>query len=342
MFTSITRRLVLFLLHLALVIALWTTGIARVSERSTAVPLLPGIGTHLINPVLADNSFGVAQAAYTQLAQQAKKAPGAPLDIRGLNVPILGRDLLDSKNQPLSYDAGTRAIYDKVANAYYDGGVDAAFDLPSLPANLRPTLTDYGTLAQFAQSHGVNIPFPQVPFALLDIFGRIGLSPATLTAKGHAAYASTETLAWGVAAVLGLLLILLSRRWGRISSVSWAVFNTALPGVIIVSVAWFLVTRTATASQLANSLSGVVGGAFIPVYGGAAAAGLGGVLFAKAIGLIERRLNKVASVRRLPPPIPAAVAARPGPDRFLGMPPYPSVPRTPAGPIDPNADTVPF
>jgi hypothetical protein len=342
MFTSIMRRLVLVLLHLALVIALWTTGLARISERSTSVSLLRGIGTHLINPVLASNSFGVAQSAYAQLAQQAQTAPTLPLDIHGLKVQVLGRDLLDSKQQPLSYDAGTRAIYDKVAQAYYAGGAASAFDLPILPAGLRSTLTDYGSLAQFAQVHGVTIPFPQVPLALLNVFGRIGLSPTTLTAEGHASYVTTATIAWGVAAVLGLLLILLSRRWGRISSVAWALFNTALPGVIILAVGWFLVTRMTTVPQLAGSFSGVVGGAFIPVYGGAALVGLGGVLFAKVLGLIERRLNKVASVRRLPSPIPATVMAHPRQDFRPIAPSYPSMPRDPAGPVDPNADTFPF
>lgn len=91
---SLLRRVILFLLHLALIVALWTTALARTSDRPTAIPLLTSIGTHLVNPALVTAGKGVSQARYQQLETQAQASSSAQLSVPGLKTTVRGSEIL--------------------------------------------------------------------------------------------------------------------------------------------------------------------------------------------------------------------------------------------------------
>jgi hypothetical protein len=333
---SLLRRVILFLLHLALLVALWTTALARLSDRPTAIPLLTSVGTQLVNPAITSAGKGVDRARYQQLEAQAQASPSAQLSVPGLKTTVRGSEILG-----LSYDAGTKVIYGKVADAYYTGGVSAAFDVPALPSGFSRVFTDYGALASYATQHGLPVSLPALPVDLLNLAGHIGLSPNTLTASEHQTIAQFALVAWLVSLLLAALLMLVSRRGGRISSVAWAVFNAALPGVILIGAAVLALSRGVGPVKTLADMPGIIGGAFIPVYVGAAVAGLVGAIVAFIFRLtVHGRKKKPAYVAQpaTPPLMPMRTPAyRPG------GPQYPSVPYPePSAPTDPNADTQPF
>ena len=334
---SLLRRVILFLLHLALIVALWTTALARTSDRPTAIPLLTSLGTHIVNPAIINAGKGVDTARYQQLETQAAASPTAQLSVPGLKTTVKGSEILG-----LSYNAGTKVIYGEVAEAYYTGGVSAAFDVPALPSGFSKIFTDYGALADYAKAHGLNVTIPALPIDLLNIAGHIGLSPNTLTATEHQTITNYALIAWLVSLLLALFLVLVSKRWGRISSVAWAVFNAALPGVILLGAAVFAVSRGIGPVGSLADIPGILGGAFIPVYVGAAAAGLVGLVGAFILRFTAHKgaPSKTTYVAQpaSPPPPPVPVQT---PMYRPGGPQYPSAPAD-TKPVDPNADTQPF
>ena len=334
------RRFVLFLLHIALIVAMWTTALARLSERPNAVALLTGIGTQVVNPALSATGTGVDQAAYAQLQQMAQASPSAPLPLPGLKAQVLGSDILG-----LSFADGTRVIYSKAAAAYYDGGPNAAFDLPALPTGFTNIFSDYGALANFVKAQNAPVTLPQLPTGVLGFVGHLGLSPSTLTAAEHQTLTNIALFAWLAALLLGLLVVLVSRRWGRISSVAWAAFNTALPGVILLGLAALIVSRNPAPLAKVSGLLGTIGDAFIPVYVGAAAAGVAGLVLSGVLRLATRQdaTARTAYVVQpaAAPPLPTSAPLR-GAPQAPWREQYPSAPYADNGPADPNADTIPF
>ncbi len=335
---SVLRRVILFLLHLALIAALWITALARMSDRPAAIPLLTSVGTQIVNPAISAAGKGVDKARYQQLEAQAKASPTAELSVPGLKTTVRGSEILG-----LPYDSGTKVIYGKVADAYYTGGVSAAFDVPALPSGFGSVFTDYGALADYAKAHGISVSLPGWPVALLNVAGHIGLSPNTLTAAEHQTIAGYAWIAWIVALLLALLVVLVSKRWGRISSVSWALFDAALPGIVLIGLAAFAVSRSLGPVQSLADIPGIIGGAFIPVYVGAALAGLLGVVGAGVLRLSTRGRGTrkpvyVAQPAAAPPLMPTQT-----PMYRPGGPQYPSAPYSASGPpADPDADTQPF
>lgn len=154
---------------------------------------------------------------------------------------------------------------------------------------------------------------PQIPSFLRPIFFALGLSPTTLTAQGHAQIASILIWWWLAVIIFGALAVILNggslatrQSRGRpavveraltslgsagravegvfdaltggarrISGVGWATFSGALPGVLLIAVAWVL-TFYVYPQQL-HAFAGallLVTGAFLPVYGGGLIVGL--------------------------------------------------------------------
>lgn len=319
--TAIPRRLCIFLLHLALLIALWTTALGRVSERPTALRLLTGVGTHVLNPVLTAGGNGVGPAAYDALQQLAKAKPDDQLPLPGIKAPIYGRDIAGQ-----SFDQGTRTIYTKVAAAYYDGGQSAAL---ALPPDLTNVLFDYRALTQFSKDHGTPVTLPQIPTGLLDLLSHTGLSASTFTQAGHDGTVRVATFAWIASLLLGLLVFFLSRGGRRIFSVSNAFSNAALPGLILLAILWFIVGRDPTRFPAINGLSDIVFGAFMPVYLGAFLAGLAGQVGAGVLKLTYHPTPHAGGPRppREPEPVPVRSYAppRPAPTVQSNLPeaPYP-------------------
>lgn len=334
---SLLRRVILILLHLALIVALWTTALARMSDRPTAIPLLTSVGMHLVNPAITSVGKGVDQARYQQLEAHAQASPSAQLSVPGLKATVRGSEILG-----LSYDDGIKVIYGEVADAYYTGGASAAFDVPSLPSDVGSVLTDYGALASYAKQYGLPASLPTLPVDLLNIAGHIGLSPNTLTASEHQTIAQFALIAWLVSLLLAALLVLVSRRWGRIASVAWAVFNSALPGVILLGLAVFAVSRGLGPVKTLADIPGIIGGAFIPVYFGAAVAGIAGAIVAFVLRLTVQGRGASTPVYVAQPAPPSLMPTR-TPTYHPGGPQYPSAPYLESGPpADPNADTQPF
>lgn len=304
--TTFARRFGLFLLHLSLLIALWTTALGRVSERPTALRLLTGVGTHVLNPVLTAGGNGVGPAAYDALQQLAKAKPNDPLPLPGIKVPIYGKDIV---GQP--FDQGTRTIYGKVAAAYYDGGQNAAL---ALPPDISNVLFDYGALTQFSKDHGTPVTLPQIPTGVLDLLSHVGLSASTFTQTGHDGAVRVATFAWIASLLLGLVVFFLSRRWGRLFSISNALSNAALPGLVVLAGLWFIIGRDPTRFPAVKGLSDIVFGSFMPVYLGAFLAGLAGQAGAFLFKLLYHPAPHTGGPRAPREPEPAPVRVyRPGP-----------------------------
>lgn len=311
--TTFARRLGLALLHLTLLVALWTTALGHLSERPTAVRLLTGVGTHVLNPVLTAGGNGVGPAAYDALQQRARANPNAPLPLPGIKVPVYGRVIVGQ-----SFDRGTHTIYGIVAAAYYDGGQNAAL---ALPPDLSNVLFDYAALRQFSTAHGTPVTLPQIPAGVLELFSHIGLSASTLTQAGHDGTVRVATLAWIASLLLGLLVFLLSRRWGRLFSLASALTTAALPGLLVLAGLWFLVGRDPTRFPAVSGLATIIFGAFLPVYLGAFLVGLAGQVGAGLLKLTSHPARHIPAPHlggprspREPSPVPVRAYAAPRPE----------------------------
>src|SRR5262249_30472866 len=162
-------------------------------------PLLTDVGVSVINPAITPAGKGVDEARYQQLEQQAQADPTALLSVPGLKTTVRGSEIVG-----LTYDAGVKVIYSKAAEAYYTGGVNAAYDVPSLPAGFGNIFNGYGSLAGFAQSHGLPVQISTIPTDLLNLLGFLGLSPNSLTASGHDSLGNISLIGIVVSLLLAL------------------------------------------------------------------------------------------------------------------------------------------
>jgi hypothetical protein len=327
------RRWVGLLLGLALLGALWLSFLTLLSDRARAVPILTDAGTEIVNPLLLSNGSGLGQAAYDKLQAQAKAQPDQPLTIPFLKPQILGREIVGK-----SASEGTSIIYAHVANAYYDGGADAAFGLGPINPDLQRAVSGFGLVTkQAAQQAGSALPvntskLPQLPPYVQTIVSSIGLSADTFTAHGHDNITTSARYFYIAAALLAGLLALLGRGWGRISTVAWALFHAAWVGVVVLGVVWLLIRLNPSAFASYSGLIGHVGAAAWPVYGGAALAGLAGVFAARLAGTAGRMQTARHAMRKIAPaaaPEPYA-SAQQGPRQYVAPRPQPqgSLPRT--------------
>jgi hypothetical protein len=282
--TGNVRGLISFFLGLALVGALWETSLVSVSSRPTATAVMTELGAEVINPILQHNSFGLSQNLYSSLQQQAASQPGKPITVPGINaqkVVVLGSDIR-GKN----FADGTRVIYGKVAAAYYDNNGNDVFAVPSQISQVvsAVSLLPQAVANQATQSSGA----PQLPSVPLPPLSAVGLSLATLTAQGHTQIQSLDNWFLGIAALLALLLALFGRRWGRVTNVAWAVISSTIPGLFGIGAIWFFWARNPGLFQPYTGLLNAIGSAYIPVYVGAAAAGVAALIVAGAGDVVGR------------------------------------------------------
>jgi hypothetical protein len=294
--TGNLRGLFSFFLVLALFGGLWETALVGLSTRATATAVMTQVGVEIINPALQHGSFGLSESGWVQLQAQAIANPTKPISIPGLKVQILGSQIAHK-----SFSDGTQAIYQLLAQAYYDGGAGAVFSGPSggiLPANLLPSL-----------------PLPPL--------SAVGLSPALLTATGHQQALNLDKWLLGAALLFLLLVALSSRRWGRLGHPAWAFIAAAVPGLIGLGVVWFLEQRVPATTSGISGLLTLLAGVFVPVYVGSAAVGVAGLVLAGVGGTITDAVRR-ARRRKARAPAPAWAHGPQAVPRYVPGVPTPS------------------
>lgn len=277
---------------LTLLAALWTTALARISDRTTATNLLTSAGTDLLNPLLLSKGSGLAQSTYQQLEQTAATHPNQPVPIPFLKVQIPGHEITGK-----SFADGSRVIYAHVADTYYAGGPSATFTLPPELQTLVNTYTPFvassnpTSTGSSTSSPLPSFPLPQIPSFATQLSNAVGITPTTLTAAGHSEALGRMSWLWGISAALALVLILLNTGWARLWGVAWPVFHSSWHIALIGAIATVLVSRNPTQAAPYRSILDTIGGTFMPVFYIAALLGIAGIV----VSLIGQRLTSIAA-----------------------------------------------
>jgi hypothetical protein len=327
-------------LALTLLAALWSTALAQLSQRSTAITLLTQAGTDLINPLLTANGSGLGQTLYQQLQAQASAHPHQALQIAFLRISIPGAAIAGK-----SFADGSRAIYAQVAAAYYDGGPNAVFVLPPQLQALVGSYTPFVPTAQSIHSPLPSVPIPQLPAFASNLWSAIGFTPTTLTAAGHSAAEDRLPWLWGISAALALLIVLLSTGWDRLWHVAWPLFHSSWHIALLGIIGAILVHRNIANAGTYQPVMDLIGGTFMPIFYVAAATGIAAI----AICLVGRRFTAQKPSQAAPAavaPVPLAAtrfAAPPQQDAGSPMPPPAPMPglATPEAPLAGDSANLP-
>lgn len=302
------RGLFSLLLGFAVLGALWETALFGISTQTAATTIMTDAGVAIVNPILENASLGLVQGpAFQALQAGAALSPSEPVTIPGLKVTILGSDIAGK-----SFTDASRAVYAKVATAYYDGGASAVLDVP-------------GPVAQ-----AVNVGL--APAGWLSWASFIGLTPSALTASGHAQAQTLMLWLWIASAVLGLLVVALNKGWARLYALAHGLFTGAVPGLVVLGVAWLAASRIPNVFGSFTTLFGDFGAVLAPVYIGAGVAAVALVV----VGMIGNAATKGAQMassarRRTPAPVGARV-------QQPARPAYPSYDAQPGYRPSPNAN----
>ncbi len=270
------RNLAHMLLGIALLTALWITSLSFVSSRATATGLVADLGAQALNPWLVSQHLGLSQSSYATLEAAATAHPNQPLNITFIKPTVSG-----SVIKGLDYKDGVYAIYHAVANTFYDGGPAATFALPSSVAGA------VQTLALFPEQYNSVVQKIGLPTWLQPFFQFTGLSIDLLTAEGHARVVGLLPYFWGAALLFGVLSVLLSIFSGKkaIAALFMSVAHSAWPVLVFFAVIWVIGRIYPDRFAPFSDAFGLLAGAFLPVYGIAAAIGIGGWLFFRFGGL---------------------------------------------------------
>jgi hypothetical protein len=317
--------------------ALWQTFLVNVSARPAATTLIVEVGAEIVTPTIADRSDGLNEAGWSAVQDVAKLHPDDSLPISGLRVTILGKDIAGK-----SYADGMRVIYGKVAGAYYDSGPNAVFDPDSVWAQAFNSLDQFVGQAQAGQA-GAATQIPSIAVGVLSATVQL------LTAKGHAEAVTRDNWSIGIAAVLALLLALVSRRWGRLANVAVGAFLGTLPGVAVLAGVAFQWPRSPQLFQPYAPLLHLIGDQFRPLYLAALGAAIAGIAVAIA-GAIAAKILAARQPTVAPAPArarasrdseqPKPFAPPPAPaSARLTLPPEESV--SPDAPTDPDMKSMP-
>ncbi len=273
----IIRGRIHHLFGVVLLATLWVTSLANLSSRATATSVLTEVGANVLNPYLASNSFGLAEKAYGGLQAAATAHPNDPLPLPFLKVQIKGSEIAGR-----NFADGTRIIYGKVAEGYYDNGPATVFNLPPKLSQAIDTYGLFLATGSTPQNLPQGVTLPHLPSFLQPIFIATGLSPYTLTAQGHARIMSFLLWFWLATLALGALCLLFDTRSlrRRFSKLFLGAFNGTLPAVLLMAGVWALATfKPQTAAPYMGMLR-LVTSSFLPVYGGVfAVSGIALVLF---------------------------------------------------------------
>lgn len=280
-----------------LLTTLWVTALSFLSMRPAATAVITDLGVDTLNPWLVSKHIGLDPAAYDKLQQAASANPGKPLTLTFIKPQIIGSDI-----KGLPYAQGVRLIYSRVADAYYDGGPSATFNLPA------PVASAVQTFALFPEQYDTLVKSSPLPTWLQPFLLFTGLSPETLTAVGHARIVGILSKFWIAALLFAgaiVLLNLLSRK-NPVQSLAQTVWHSAWPVLALFGVLWLLGTLYPTRVQPVSAAFGVVAGAFAPVYGVAAGAGLAVYLLSRLVGALAhsgakaRKPQQAPAIERVP------------------------------------------
>ena len=309
-------------LALALLGALWSTALARLSDRTTAVTLLTKAGTDLINPLLTANGSGLAQGFYQQLQTQARAHPTQVLQIPFARVQIKGSAIAGK-----GFADGSRVIYAAIATAYYNGGPSGAFALPPQLQSLVGNYTPFVQQSQQINSPLPGVPIPQLPSFASGLWSATGITPTSLTAAGHDEAVTRSLWLWGISVALALVLVLLSTGWNRLWRVAWPLFHSSWHIALLGVIGTILVHRDIAHTGPYQGVMDLIGGTFMPVFYGAALAGIAGIV----IALVGRRITAQSATQPAPSAAPVHAMSSPAP----AMPPAYSDYHAPAPPVQP-------
>jgi hypothetical protein len=263
------RGIIALFLGLALLGALWNASLFNLSRRATSIDILTQVGIKAINPVLMHSGLGgLSQSRLTSITKNCTGNAKVP----GLKVAIQCSRLKDAS----SLDAATTVVYAEVAASYYDNGIAGIFDA-NIPQPIKDILSGQSIVPQIS-----SVPTPSGTFdvpslpnnPLLQLGSSVGFSLGTLTLAGHADEQSKALWFGGAALVLLLLLGLTSKGGKRLTAMGHALIGGALPGVIGLGLVWFLAQRYPEQAAPFSKLLGDIGGAFAPIYIGAAVIGV--------------------------------------------------------------------
>ncbi len=318
---GIARFVLMLVLAVGTGNALWQTFLVNLSSRTVATALITEVGAAFVTPAIASRSDGLNEAGWSALQDSAKLHPNDPLPVPGLKVAILGKEIAGK-----SYTDGMRAIYAKLAGTYYDGGPSAVFDPDSVWAQ---TFSSLDQLAQsgLAGQGGAVVQVPSIAAGLLTSALQV------LTAQGHAAAVTRDNWSIGIASALALLLVLVSRRWGRLFNVAFGALLGVLPGAAVLAGFAYQWSRSPQLFQPDATLLHLVGNQLAPLYLAAIGATLTGIAVAIA-GAIAAKV--IAARAGAGAPAPARARAdrerERKPDREPGRgAPEPFAPPPPAG-----------
>ncbi|MGZ3583506.1 MAG: hypothetical protein ACXVDA_16335 [Ktedonobacterales bacterium] len=304
----IIRGRIHHLLGVVLLATLWVTSLANLSTRATATGVLTEIGANVLNPYLAANSFGLAEKAYGGLQSAATAHPNDALSLPFLKVQIKGRDIAGR-----NFADGTRIIYSKVAEGYYDNGPTTVFNLPSQLSQAIDTYGLFLATGSTPQNLPAGVNLPHLPSFLQPLFIATGLSPYTLTAQGHDRIMSFLLWFWVATLVLAALALLLDTRSlsRRFSKLFLGSFTGTLPAVLLIAGVWALAAFNPQTAAPYMGMLRLVTSSFLPVYGGAfAVSGIALILF-KVVPMLLGHGAAPAPAPAFREPAPVAVAPQP-------------------------------
>jgi hypothetical protein len=270
------RGLVYTLVGTLVLSTLWVTSLVQLTARPAATDLLTEVGAQVLNPFLVGQKLGMSEQNYGTLEAAARAHPAQPLSLLGLKVRVLGSEIVGR-----SYADATHVVYRHVAGAYYDGGAQAVFAVPSQLQSALSTfaLFNPSNLQQLPQSvAGQSLPqvphLPQIPSFVQPLFTVTGLTPDTFTATGHARLLGLLPFFWLALIIWMALTAVFDRSGNRFRALLRGAVHGTWPVVALLAALWVLSRVYPAKFAPYEGLLGIVSRTVLLFYGGALAFGV--------------------------------------------------------------------
>lgn len=269
---GLLRNFVHTLFGIALLAALWVTALSFLSMRGPSTAIITDLGVDALNPWLVSKGIGLDTTAYAKLQSFASANPGKPLPLMFIKPQVVASEI---KGVP--YADGVRIIYTHVADAYYDGGSGATFNLPA------PVAAVVQTFALFPARYDTAVKSTPLPSFIQPFFVYTGLTPDTFTATGHDRISGLAPKLWTPTLLLAAIIVALNflARKQPVSSLALAVWNGSWPTLAGFGILWLIGKLYPADVHAVAAAFGVVAAQFTPVYGVAAAVGIGGYFLSR-------------------------------------------------------------